>query len=418
MNSKKLFHQILNPLFLALTLNIIVAIFALTLGDASKVLDGWFKGFHSLMGFAMQMILMLALGHAVATAPLSLNGINKLANWIAKKQTPAFWLTILSAGFAWLHWGLGLVAGAILARSVAMSKGGHLIRYTAAAYAGFIVWHGGWSGSAPLLVATKGHFLEKQIGVIPVGQTILSSLNLTIFSITVLIAALTITFWPIQHDENLEDINLQPSTAKQDKEPPFGLLIGMLLLVLIFIALNLNILKIDLSFIITLLFALAILLHVQLSRFTNAVKEGMDGTVGIAIQFPLYGAIMGMMKSTGLAVLIAKGFISSIPPIFFPGAVFLSAGFLNLVVPSGGGQWIVQGGIIMEAASQLGQSIPNTLIAFAWGDAWTNLIQPFWALPLLAITQVKAQRLLPVTFWLCITTGLTITTILTIWSLV
>ena len=73
------------------------------------------------------------------------------------------------------------------------------------------------------------------------------------------------------------------------------------------------------------------------------------------------------------------------------GLTFLSAGAVNLFVPSGGGQWAVQGPIIMEAAIRAGVSPETVLMAMAYGDQWTNMLQPFWALPLLAITGVRAR---------------------------
>jgi short-chain fatty acids transporter len=33
-------------------------------------------------------------------------------------------------------------------------------------------------------------------------------------------------------------------------------------------------------------------------------------------------------------------------------------------------------------------------MAVAWGDAWTNLLQPFWALPVLAIAGLKAKDIM------------------------
>ena len=79
----------------------------------------------------------------------------------------------------------------------------------------------------------------------------------------------------------------------------------------------------------------------------------------------------------------------------FPVFTFLSAGIVNIFVPSGGGQWAVQGPIIIEAANQLALSIPKSVMALAYGDQITNMLQPFWALPLLGITGLKASEILP-----------------------
>ena len=90
-------------------------------------------------------------------------------------------------------------------------------------------------------------------------------------------------------------------------------------------------------------------------------------------------------------------FVSISNETTFPIFTFISAGLVNIFVPSGGGQWAVQGPIIVDAATQLGVSIPKSVMALAYGDQLTNMLQPFWALPLLGITGLKAKEILPYT---------------------
>ncbi len=63
-------------------------------------------------------------------------------------------------------------------------------------------------------------------------------------------------------------------------------------------------------------------------------------------------------------------------------------------MPSGGGQWAVQGPIFIEALKQAHLPYAWGVLALAYGDQWTNLIQPFWALPLLAITGLEAKDIM------------------------
>jgi len=112
------------------------------------------------------------------------------------------------------------------------------------------------------------------------------------------------------------------------------------------------------------------------------------------IQFPFYAGIMAIMVKTGLAQQISEGFIAIATTESLPFWSFLSAGFVNIFVPSGGGQWAVQAPIVIPAAHALGADIPRVAMAVAWGDAWTNLIQPFWALPVLAIAGLKAKDIM------------------------
>ena len=147
---------------------------------------------------------------------------------------------------------------------------------------------------------------------------------------------------------------------------------------------------------------LAIVLHKNFKNFLNAVEEAIKGTSGILIQFPLYFGIMGIMKSTGMVVMISDFFVSIATQTTLPIFTFFSAGLVNIFVPSGGGQWAIQGPIVIESALKLGVPLPKAIMAMAYGDQITNMLQPFWALPLLGITKLKAKEILPYTLILMV----------------
>ena len=44
-----------------------------------------------------------------------------------------------------------------------------------------------------------------------------------------------------------------------------------------------------------------------------------------------------------------------------------------------------------QASVNLGVPIGKTIIAYEAGDAWTNLVNPFWAIPILAITGARVR---------------------------
>lgn len=100
-----------------------------------------------------------------------------------------------------------------------------------------------------------------------------------------------------------------------------------------------------------------------------------------------------MMASPGLATLVAEEHIAISTPETFPILAWLSGAIVNLVVPSDGGELIGLGPSIIEAAESLGVPIGEATISYAVGDAHTNLLNPFWALPLLAITGIKAREM-------------------------
>ena len=136
-----------------------------------------------------------------------------------------------------------------------------------------------------------------------------------------------------------------------------------------------------------------ILLQGRPINYIRAVSEGAKACAGIIIQFPFYAGIMGMMKFSGLVAVIAGWFVAISNDVTYPIFAFLSAGLVNLFVPSGGGQWAVQGPIMVQASQTLNFSIDKTIMAVAYGDEWTNMLQPFWALALLGITRLKAREI-------------------------
>jgi short-chain fatty acids transporter len=159
------------------------------------------------------------------------------------------------------------------------------------------------------------------------------------------------------------------------------------------------------NFINLFLLGLGILLHKNFNHFLKGVNQAIGGASGILIQFPLYFGIMGIMNSSGLVGVFSDFFVSISNPTTFPIFTFISAGLVNVFVPSGGGQWGVQGPIIIEAASQLNVPYWKAVMALAYGDQLTNMLQPFWALPLLAITGLKAKDILPYSLLLLLVGG-------------
>ncbi len=402
-----------DPYVIAVVLNVGVAGAGLGLSAPATVLDGWLSGFAGLWGFAMQMLLMLVLGHALAVAPPVLIPLGRLATWIADRRRPAFWITLATGALSWVHWGLGLVAGGLIARAATVAAGNRpadAVRFVAAAYGGFLVWHVGLSGSAPLTVATPGHFLADTVGVVPLTATIFAPWSLLLAVVILLVLAWAVGRIAVSAGDAVPPTGhaVRGAAAAVEAAPPIGRWIGLAGLAILAVAGVSGRLRLDLNSVILAFMALGLVAHGQLNAFTSAVRDGVGGTVGILLQFPLYGAIMGVMQETGLAARLAQALVDGISATALPAAAFLSAGLINLLVPSGGGQWAVQGPILAAAAATLSAPIAPVIVGFAWGDAWTNLIQPFWALPLLALTGVRAIDLLKVTARLLLISGVLI----------
>jgi short-chain fatty acids transporter len=149
-----------------------------------------------------------------------------------------------------------------------------------------------------------------------------------------------------------------------------------------------------------LLFGFTLFVYRDLNRFSEAVGEGIKSATDIFIQFPFYAGILGMVTQSGMIDLLASLFVDNANSDLLGVFTLFSAAFVNLLIPSGGGQWAVQGPIIMQASQALGIDPAKSILAFAYGDQISNLLQPFWALPLLAITGIKASQLIRYTAWL------------------
>ena len=382
------------------------------------VIGFWEKGFWELLAFTTQMILMLVLGHTLALTKGVDSVINKVVKHCNTTPKAAAIVTFLTVIVSLFNWGLGLIFGAILARKVGefAKKQGYKLNYPligAAGYSGLMVWHGGFSGSAPLKIAEAHHFLSESIGQVIINETILSKMNIFVSFLLIIILPFSMFFlakksnnldFNLKDKFSLDNLNIKniKGLEKLDYSNIFTIIIASLF---IFVAINKAIIKSDLSFlninyINFLLFGLSLLMHRNIVSFLNAVNKAIVGSVGILVQFPLYAGIMGIMKYSGLTVLFTNFFIDISTPITFPIYTFISAGIVNIFVPSGGGQWIVQGPIIIEAAKQLNVPISKAVMALAYGDQLTNMLQPFWALPLLGITGLKPKEIIPYSFFL------------------
>ena len=386
-----------------------------------ELLEYWEKGLWDapLLVFALQMMLMLVLGHALAlTKPINLL-IEKATVYCNTTANAAALVTLLTVMVSLFNWGLGLIFGAIFARKVgdqAIKKNIplHYPLIGAAGYSGLMVWHGGISGSAPIKIAETGHFMEAQMGVISQADTIFSSMNIVV-SLVLLIALPTAMYWLGKRSNASaislpkavlsEKINSISGAEKLDHSKILAYLFGGMLLAYAFYKAFVKPDVISLSFInpnyINLvLLGLGIVLHGSFYKYLKGIDNAIGGASGILIQFPLYFGIMGLMKYSGMVGIFSDFFVQISNEVTFPIFTFISAGIVNIFVPSGGGQWGVQGPIIIEAASQLGVPHWKAVMALAYGDQLTNMLQPFWALPLLGITGLKAKEILPYTLFL------------------
>ena len=387
----------------------------------------------SLLGFLVQMMLMLLLGHILALSKPIDRLISNITHYCTTTPKAAAIVAGSTIFISLFNWGLGLIFGAILARKVGEHASKKLIKLNygligAAGYSGLMVWHGGISGSAPIKVSDEGSIQKLMQGSsltkeqinelpssIPFEETVFSSMNITI-SIALLIVIPLFMYW-LGKKVKSEKIELKSISEKENKlnisgaekldhSKLFSLFMGYGLLIYSFLkgfyaVSNGDGLRfINPNFINLTLLALCFIFHQSIFRFLKATEKAISGTSGILIQFPLYFGILGIMKGSGLMAEISNFFIEISTETTYPIFTFFSAGLVNIFVPSGGGQWVVQGPIVIEAATNIGVPLNRSVIALSYGDQITNMLQPFWALPLLGITGLKAKQILPYTLLL------------------
>jgi short-chain fatty acids transporter len=375
-----------------------------------QMVQHWGNGFWGLLTFSMQMVLVLVTGHVLASSTIFKKGLGALASLAKSPGQAILIVSFVSMIASLINWGFGLVIGALFAKELAKKvKNVDYRLLIASAYGGFVVWHGGISGSIPLTIATPGHFSEDMIGVISTDQTIFAGFNIFIVAALLLVLPFVNRFMMPSKEETIvvdpallqEDI--QAATLEKEAMTPaerlensriISLLAGILGLAFLFYYFASKGFNLNLDIVNFLFLFLGILFHGTPKQFLEAVLNAVKGASGIIIQFPFYAGIMGMMTASGLAAVMSEAFVSISNDYTFHFFAFLSAGVVNFFVPSGGGQWAVQAPIMLEAAQSMGASIPKTAMAVAWGDAWTNLIQPFWALPALAIAGLKAKDIM------------------------
>ena len=325
---------------------------------------------------------------------------------LPSEQTGAAVVLFLAGAFAnWLNWGFGLVVGALLAREMAKRiRDVDFSLLVAVAYMGNMVWASGLSSSIALASATPGsalNIIEKVTGQIAGFQrTIFTGYNLVpTVLVFCLIPLLLVAIAPPKSEMKRADAE---ALKREDAAPEIGKSADTFaarientpLLTLLLVAMGVgyeasviarNGFSLDINGMIFLALMLGLIFHWRPIRYVRAFNRAARTVGPILLQFPLYGGIMGIMTGTGLGAVIARAFVSFSTHKTLPFWSFVSSNIISLFVPSGGGHWAVQGPFMVPAAVSLQVDPALTAMATAMGEQTANMIQPFWALPVLAI---------------------------------
>lgn len=398
-----------DPLVIAILLTALTILLAMLVEGTSPLAATrfWGDGFWGLLAFSMQMTVILLAGYILAKTPLVDRLLDRIASCVKTPFMAIVVATLVGGIGSWLNWGFGLVIGGIVAQKLALNvRGLHYPLVIAAAYSGFALYGIGLSGSVPLLIATPGHFLEETMGLVPLSETIFSPIMLAT-SLFIMVTLPLFNAWlhPKRSDNVIE---IDPATVAKPTAPPLSnprnatlaerlnhsriIGIGIGLLGMLYVALysldggSLNLNTVNFTFVF-----LGILLFASPAQYLAALNDGVRIVSGIIIQYPFYAGIMGILVGSGLMVSFAGLFVDISSASTLPIWSFISGGVINILAPSGGGQWAVQGPVMIEAANALGASHAATAMAVQIGDQWTNMVQPFWILPVLAISGLKLR---------------------------
>jgi len=432
------------PFIFAIILTFVAILVAMPVCHQSivEVVTNWGGGVWNLLGFSMQMALVLVTGATLAAAPLIKKGISRLASMPKTPAGAIALVTGISAVACWLNWGFGLIVGAIFAKEIAKKlKNVDYRLLIASAYSGFVVWHAGISGSIPLKMASDVNELVKDTNgvitsVIPIGNTILDWHNIImVVIVTIALVVINSLMHPktgivaidpalLQEDtvETHENASQKTPAMKLENSRLLSALLALLGLSFLIISLFFKHKAFDLGSVILLFLFLGIVLHKTPIAYVRAFAKSVGGAAGILLQFPFYAGIMGIITGVGesgicLGTVVSEAFVNISTSTTYPICTFLCAAILNMFVPSGGGHWAIQAPIMFAAGEALNVDHGLTGMAIAWGDAWTNLIQPFWALPALAIAKLNAKDIMGFCLIDLVVSGIIIISGLLIWAI-
>lgn len=409
-----------DPLIFAVLLTFITFVLAWGLTDSQPIalVEMWGNGFWNLLAFGMQMALIVVTGHALASSPPVKAILVSIASIAKTPAQAAMLVTLVGCIACILNWGFGLVVGAMLAKEVARQvKNVDYGLLIACAYIAFMTWGGGLSGSMPLMAATPGnpvaHLMKTDAnpeGIVPISQTIFSASNIFITVMLVICLPILVRFM-VRKDGDIKAIDpilLAPEpdfqkkldrknatvAEKLEESKILSLLIGVLGIGYLAIYFYNNGFNITINTVNLIFLTLGLILHRTPMAYMRAVSNAARSTAGIIVQFPFYAGIQLMMEHSGLGGLITEFFINIANKDTFPIWTFFSSGIINFAVPSGGGHWVIQGPYVISAANVLGADIGKSTMAIAYGEQWMNMLQPFWALPALAIAGLGVRDIM------------------------
>ena len=392
---------------------IVVAVAALSLGNSgTQVMDAYYRGLWMLLPFTMQMALIIVLSSALASTPFFRRAVARLSDVPKTADQMVALAVLLTALAAYGYWGLGIALSPVIAvyfARAAERKGididfPFLLAVIVAANA---VWQFGFSASAPLLVATPGHFLQETIGIVPLSTTIWSPAAL-IHEVTFTAAVILVGCWlmpktcrPISHFPESSKVAEPPEikepltltcSERLEKKPHLTLLLCAVLLAWLWYHFRVKRLSLDINSLNTTLLLLSLLLHRNFKSFTRALEKAVVSSWPVIVLYHLYAGLAGVIQYTSVGEKLAGMAAAVSNPYTYPTLTAAIATVFAFFIPSSGGQWAIQGFITSKSAMAVGVSVQRGLLAMSVGDHMGNLTSPFWYVVIAGIVRLDFRN--------------------------
>lgn len=382
---------------------------AFALGNPfGKVLEAYYQGLWMLLPFTMQMSLIIVLSSVLGLTPFFRKTILALSRVPKTTNQAIIVAALLCAGLSYFYWGLGVALGPIIAVYFAKEAERNGIKldflfYLTIVWASHAVWQYGLSASAPLLVATPGHFLEKTIGIIPLSTTIWSPAAI-IHEIVFTVAVIAMGCWlmpkeakPISHypeaDKLTEAIEIEErrelnQSERLERHSFFTYVLCAFFVGWLYYHFGIKRASLDINSLNTILLLLCFLLHRSVYRFTQALQKAITSAWPVIVLYHLYAGVAGLIQYTNLGEKLA-GIVAAVStPTTFPTLTAAVGTVFAMFIPSSGGQWAIQGFVTAKAATEVGVSVQRGLLAMSVGDHMGNLASPFWYVVIAGIARV------------------------------
>jgi len=405
----------------AIGMLLLLALWALAIGNSGNaILDAFYRGLWMLLPFTMQMALILVLSSTLGAAPIFKSSVARLSRLPKTRGQVIAMSCLVVACLGYLFWGLAMALGPVVSIYFAREAerkgiGVDFPFLLATNFAAGAVWQFGLSSSAPLLMNTPGHFLEEQTGLMPLATTIWAPATLVFvvsFVVAVIVAA------RLLHPRNARPLSGFPDTV-QLTEPlavtveaePVGrtsaaptlsdrverssvpvMILVAALAAWVYHHFAVKGLGLDLNSLNTILFGLALLVHRNVANFNRALRSAILSCWPIVVMYHVYGGVAGLLQFTSLGSSISGGLAAVSTRNSFVLFTALISAVVACFVPSSGGQWVIQGYVTAAAATAVGVSVQQALLAMSVGDQMGNLLTPFWVAVSAGVARIDFRR--------------------------